>query len=291
VRVICAVVLFLPLVALAQACGKDPESSWNPDERLIGEKLKRFYSLEAFVKQAYDAGDLAAVAILANEYLDLAQAYRCNWNYGNAIHDGNRYLGLISLKNGDAEAAVKYLLLAGKSTGSPQLNTFGPELDLADALLKQGRTDAVKLYLADIKRFWEMDNGKVRLWLDGIDKGEKPELNRFAPHTGPLEIMLAVLTFGWPAVLAATFMVLLRRRLAAKWAFAIAAFVAGCLAMVGTGMVVTFMLADAITTLDAHRFLVLGVVYAGMASPFLVALLAVFGVSRLFVSRPEKSVA
>jgi hypothetical protein len=290
-RLVCALVLLWPLVALTQPCGKDPESSWNPDVRSVGEKLKRFYSLEDLVKQAYEAGDFAGATILANEYVDLAQAYRCNWNYGNAIHDGHRYLGLISLKKGDAETAVKYLLLAGKSTGSPQLNTFGPDLDLADALLKHGRAEAVKLYLRDIKLFREMDNGKVQLWLDGIDKGEKPELNRFASHAGPFEIMLATLTFAWPAALAAAFTFFLRRRIAARWVFAIVAFVAGCLAMVGTGMAVTFVLADAISAFDAHRFVVLAVLYAGMASPFLVALLAVFGVSRLFLSKPEKSTA
>jgi len=57
---------------------------------------------------------------LGAEYLELANTYRCNWNYGNAVHDANRYLGLISLKKGDTDAAVVYLREAGKSTGSPQ---------------------------------------------------------------------------------------------------------------------------------------------------------------------------
>ena len=53
----------------------------------------------------------------AKEFLELAAVYRCNWNYGNAIHDANRYLGLASLRAGKVDEAAKFLVLAGKSTG------------------------------------------------------------------------------------------------------------------------------------------------------------------------------
>jgi hypothetical protein len=95
------------------------------------------------------------VKSLAKEYLELALTYRCNWNYGNAAHDGNRYLGLVRLRNGNLEQAAAHLEVSGKTTGSPQLNSFGPDLDLADQLLKRGLIKPVEQYLVDINLFWK----------------------------------------------------------------------------------------------------------------------------------------
>ena len=161
-------------------CAAESEMSWNPENRFVTERLRRFYSSDDLIGKAYAAGDFAAVSNLTAEYLALAAVYRCNWNYGNAIHDANRFLGLVSVKHGNVEVASQYLLNAGKSTGSPQLDTFGPELDLANELLKQGAVEPVKEYLRDIKRFWRLDQGQVAKWLASIDKGERPELDRFA---------------------------------------------------------------------------------------------------------------
>ena len=109
----------------------------------------------------------------------MAEIYRCNWNYGNAIHEANRILGLISLDEMDIEAAASFLIEAGKSPGSPQLDTFGPELDLANELLKAGRSEAVIAYLNGIRQFWEGNEKRVDKWLLKIEKGEKPHLKRF----------------------------------------------------------------------------------------------------------------
>ena len=79
-------------------CAKESEMSWNPDNKYVSERLNHFYALDNLIKSAYEANDLSTSAKLAHEYLNLASTYRCNWNYGNAIHDANRYLGLISLK-------------------------------------------------------------------------------------------------------------------------------------------------------------------------------------------------
>jgi hypothetical protein len=56
--------------------------------------------------------------------LDLASSYRCNWNYGNATHDANRYLGLISLKAGDQAAASGLSIEIGQEQRIPQLDTL-----------------------------------------------------------------------------------------------------------------------------------------------------------------------
>jgi hypothetical protein len=110
---------------------------------LVTPRLARFYQLGDEVQATYERANDVGVAERAKEWLELAVVYRCNWNYGNAIHDANRYLGLASLRAGKVDEAANFLVLASKSTGSPQLDTFGPELDLADALLKRGKTQAV----------------------------------------------------------------------------------------------------------------------------------------------------
>jgi hypothetical protein len=239
------VAVLLAVHTLAQACdantpcdkcARESEMSWNPENRFVSDRLNRFYSLEDLVKAAYEAGDMTAATVLAKEYLDLAGTYRCNWNYGNAIHDANRFLGLISLKNADPGAAAAYLRKAGKSTGSPQLNTFGPDLDLANRLLKDGHVEPVKEYLKDIKVFWEMDNGQVAKWLTTIERGEKPELNRFSKGPGIAELLLFWFAFAWPVLIVAASLCFLRRRISRKWLFGITSLVSGYLAMIIAGM-------------------------------------------------------
>lgn len=156
-----------------------PEASWNPPNSAVTPGLARFYKLGALIESQYNQHDYTNVEVLSTEYLQLAPTYRGNWNYGNAIHDGNRYLGLISLQKGSIEDAVLYLRKAATSPGSPQLDSFGPELDLANSLLQQGKREDVKAYLNSIKSFWKGDRGRVNQWLKEIDAGENPKLERF----------------------------------------------------------------------------------------------------------------
>jgi len=190
--------------------------SWNPENRFVTDRLGRFYSLDTLIKQAYDAGDFETAAKRAGEYLDLAAIYRCNWNYGNAIHDANRYLGLMSLKRGESEAASACLIEASRSRGSPQLDSFGPDMDLANALLKEGRFEPVKQYLKGIKTFWKMDNGQVDDWLGSIDRGEQPELDRFRKKPGAMELTIVWITIAWPFAVVAAFLHFLRHRMSRK---------------------------------------------------------------------------
>ena len=146
-------------------CSKDSEFSWNPVNIFVTSNLRRFYDLSDEIDKAFLNRNYDLSRRLINEYLDLASIYKCNWNYGNAIHDSNIKLGLISLEEGDVDLAGEYLKKAGKSTGSPQLDTFGPELDLANKLLKANKADEVKVYLTDIKIFWENNDELIYRWL------------------------------------------------------------------------------------------------------------------------------
>lgn len=88
------------------------------------------------------------------ELLEIAPHYSSNWNYGNAIYRGHEILGQIALREGNIAQARKELLAAGKTPGSPQLNSFGPDLTLARLLLEEGESEAVLAFADDIARFW-----------------------------------------------------------------------------------------------------------------------------------------
>ena len=268
-------------------CAKESEYSWNPDNRFVTARLQRFYSLEDQISAAYKSNDFKKAQELAKENLELAAIYRCNWNYGNAIHNTNRVLGLINLKNGDIDAAANFLLRAGKSTGSPQLDTFGPELDLADELLKQGKVEPVKIYLKDIKSFWEMNNGKVDVWLSEIEKGEKPELNRFSgDEPGPLLLFIFWLALFWPIIISTVFLYMQRKQLARKLLFFISAVVAGYIAMYVGNWFISFGIQKLLASMeDISETTLFLVTYVPTGLVLLLPVLAIFVLARQFRSK------
>jgi len=88
--------------------------------------------------------DVAKLAVKASA-LDDAESYAIellnsasdpkDWNYGNAIFFGNMVLGQVALRRGNLEDARSLLLSSGSTPGSPQLNSFGPNMSLAKDLL------------------------------------------------------------------------------------------------------------------------------------------------------------
>jgi hypothetical protein len=80
------------------------------------------------------------------------------WNYGNAIHNGNTILGLVALYDDDLEAAKRYFIQSGQTPGSPQLDTYGPNMLLAKELIERGHKDIVLEYFQLCSKFWDDDN-------------------------------------------------------------------------------------------------------------------------------------
>lgn len=144
--------------------------SMDLDDSTIG----HFYKLNDLAALAYDNGDIELARSLAERLLELAGDYSDNWNYGNAIHDANSVLGRIALKEGDVKGAAAYLRKAGEIKGSPQLNSFGPNMVLAKDLLAEA-PDAVIDYLRNCGKFWP-SRTRIERWIKAIEKGEKPAL-------------------------------------------------------------------------------------------------------------------
>lgn len=139
------------------------------------EKMSRFYRLDNLAKAAIKAEDLEKATRYAKESLDQAERFPKDWNHGNAIHHGNNVLGLVALKQGDAKLASEHLLQAGKTPGSPQLNSFGPNMTLAKALLEHGGKDAVLEYFGLCRKFWEMGGDRLDRWTKDVKAGNIPD--------------------------------------------------------------------------------------------------------------------
>ena len=105
---------------------------------------------------AFEAGDIGKARAYAERLLDEAKSEPRGWNYGNALHKGNLVLGRIAVVEGRLTDAVKFLRAAGETPGSPQLNSFGPNMTLARDLLERGETAAVLAYFEACRVFWKM---------------------------------------------------------------------------------------------------------------------------------------
>jgi hypothetical protein len=115
----------------------------------------------------------------ASELLSLAAQFHSDWYYGNALHHGYLLRGLAALARNDFIAAGTDLLAAGRTPGSPQLNSFGPNMRLARDLLVAGYAAPVIEYFRLCGVFWKRDNGKLQRWAEEVRAGTVPD---FGPH-------------------------------------------------------------------------------------------------------------
>jgi hypothetical protein len=140
-----------------------------------------FYQLADLAKKAFNAGEIDKAGVYSKQLLQMARQYPKDWNYGNAIFYGNFVLGRIALQQGNVRQGGQYLLAAGATAGSPQLDSFGPNMTLAKELLEKGQSDVVLQYFALCKKFWEDGRDKLDEWSSAVRRGEIPD---FGPNLG-----------------------------------------------------------------------------------------------------------
>jgi tetratricopeptide (TPR) repeat protein len=138
-------------------------------------EMSRFYRLDSLAKAAIKAEDLEKATRYAKESLEGAERFPKDWNHGNALHHGNNVLGLVALKQGDFKLAAEHLMKAGKTPGSPQLNSFGPNMILAKALLEKDGKDAVLEYFELCRKFWKMGGERLDQWTKDVKAGNVPD--------------------------------------------------------------------------------------------------------------------
>lgn len=136
--------------------------------------VQRDMMLMSAAKAALTAGQFAKAEEFGNEILNRADATD-RWAQGNLVHDGNVILGQVALHKGDLNAAEDFLLRAGATTGSPQLDSFGPNMTLARKLVEAGRKEKVIAYLNACRKFWKMDRGRLDEWIKDIETDRVPD--------------------------------------------------------------------------------------------------------------------
>lgn len=149
------------------------EMEKNTEKRyyLLSDLVKKYASTNLTGELADDAKKSADALLASNE------KFKKNWNYGNAIHHSHLVLGRLSLMAGKVEEAMKELKLAGQTPGSPQLDSFGPNMTLAKELLEKGEKAAVLEYFEDCTRFWktEFATPTIADWKAAIAQGKAPD--------------------------------------------------------------------------------------------------------------------
>lgn len=174
----------LTLATSAQSAAETVSAPSPAVEALAREEVKLrqakneaevFYITTRLAPHAFTAGDMTKAAAYAGDLLKRAESMKANWNYGNAVHAANLVLGRIALAAGDTPEAARRLLAAGRTPGSPQLNTFGPDMVFAKELLAKGEKKTVLEYFDLCAKLWTSENGKLAAWKTAIEKGETPD--------------------------------------------------------------------------------------------------------------------
>ena len=170
--------VLLPLAADASEATGDLERRLGKYRQRLAEAQsdrERFYPLNDIAKLSFELGDHGTAERFARETLAVARDYPDDWNYGNAIHDGHMVLGRVALVRGDRKEAKGRLLLAGKTQGSPQLGSFGPNVSLARDLLDAGELETVLEYVRLCKLFWNSDRRPLDEWIVTLEQGSRPD--------------------------------------------------------------------------------------------------------------------
>jgi len=157
-----------------------PQAKLAALEQAAPTGIARFYALSKLAKTAFEAGELTKAESYARELLSLASGNQKDWNYGNAIFDGNMVLGRVVLRRDkDVPLAKTSLLAAAATPGSPQLDSFGPNMSLAKDLLTQGERDVVLQFFTRCTGFWKMGATRLENWTAAVKGGGIPD---FGPN-------------------------------------------------------------------------------------------------------------
>ncbi len=174
---ICATVYYVGFYrprAMSQADDKQREPAQSA-LREATDPYQRWLKLSDAAMASVEKDALDEAEQYAKELLLRAESHRNDWNYGNAIHKGHIVLGRVALRRDDIQAAKKHLVAAGKTPGSPQLNSFGPNMTLAKELLERGETQAPIAYFNLCAAFWQMDQGQLQQWKKLAEQGLVPD--------------------------------------------------------------------------------------------------------------------
>ena len=142
--------------------------------RLQSNEQEKRMLMSRLATSAFEAGEMQAARVWALEALNNAATATSDWSVANSVHHAHIILGRIALRGGDLAEARKHLIQASQSQGSPQLDSFGPNMMLAKELLEKGERDAVIQYFKKCASFWKDDRGQLVQWAAIVREGGIP---------------------------------------------------------------------------------------------------------------------
>ncbi len=129
-------------------------------------------------KTAFDAGEYNKARQYADALLMRSQSKQpTGFDSSDDAHAANLVLGRLALHNGDIAGAEAHLLAMGRVSGSPVLDSFGPNMQLAQDLLERGDRQPVLAYFDECAKFWTYQPAKATLatWTAQVKQGEIPD--------------------------------------------------------------------------------------------------------------------
>jgi tetratricopeptide (TPR) repeat protein len=121
------------------------------------------------------ADDFDTAMAFAERLLTDAPKFEGSWIHGNGLHHAHIVLGRVALARGDVQSAKEHLLASAEGPTSPQLGSFGPDQQLALALLSRGERDGVVAYAEACKHRFGVSLGMLGALFRSAD-GEPPRL-------------------------------------------------------------------------------------------------------------------
>jgi hypothetical protein len=126
-------------------------------------------ALVTLTQAAMSAEDFPAAAEAARELAAKAK--------GAAQHEGAITLGLLAIREGNANQAETYLLQSGRVEADAILKQRGPRMSLAAALVESGRRSVVLKFLVDVEKWGWREGPKLLLWREELLAGKIPDFN------------------------------------------------------------------------------------------------------------------
>ena len=126
-------------------------------------------------KLAVRASALDEALVYGQSMLDDFNGNKYQWNRGDLSYFGNMVLGQVAIRKSDVDGARQYLIAAGMTSGSPTLNSFGPNMSLAKDLLEAGERDSVLAFFDECRAFWKLGSSKLDQWSVQVLDGKVPD--------------------------------------------------------------------------------------------------------------------
>jgi hypothetical protein len=142
---------------------------------LQANEWQRAWLLPDLARTALEAGETGTARAYALKALEQASPPGSPLkDEPDAVHHGNLVLGRLALQDGHVEEAKARLLASVKTTGSPVMKSFGPNMRLAKELLERGERAVVIEYLQLCSVFWQTGDHQAEKWVYEIEQGNVP---------------------------------------------------------------------------------------------------------------------